>query len=224
MPWSTSRRGAVLYGMLSIAMVLTTTALVRRELTRGTPTSNPPTVRTIEDGARVADDGIVLGDSAARVRIVEFSDFECPFCRQIQSTLATLRAKHPQSVAIVYRHFPLSRIGFAVPAAIAAECAANQGRFEAFAALLFASQDTLARLAMERVAAKAGVPDTARFRTCRSSSAAKRRVDADIAAGLQIGIEATPTLLIGDRLVVGNIPLERLEAMVRASLEANPAR
>ena len=119
----------------------------------------------------------------------------------------------------MYRHFPGSRFGSSLPAAIAAECAAQEGRFVTFAALLFASQDTLVRLPIDAVAAQAGVLDTARFHSCRIGTAARARVMEDMRAAKALGITATPTFLIGDQLFVGEIPGEELEEVVRLAIQ-----
>jgi len=209
-------RGRVdaLWGALALAAVLVTAAFARRTMAGpGNAGTVPP--RRIAGAARLSQAGIIVGDSAAPIRIVEFADFECRHCRQFQKTLAALRARHPKTVAVVYRHWPLSRMGFAFPAAIAAECAAWQGRFEPFAVLLFESQDTLVRLDLEYTAARAGVRDTARFHACRSGPEARARVIEDMLAGKQLGVGGTPTFVVGDILVIGEVSLETLENLVR---------
>jgi protein-disulfide isomerase len=210
----------VLWGVLAVGVILATTVVARRELS--SPPRSPVAAAqgAIAAAPELDDAGILLGDSAAPIKIVEFSDFECRYCRALQPTLAELRRRHPGSVAIVYRHFPLSRVGFAVPAAVAAECAAAQGLFEPFAELLFASQDTLSRLALEKTAHQAGILDTAQFRACRNGQAARARVAEDIAAGMALGITATPTLFFGGQRRVGDVPLDQLESMLGLEIES----
>ncbi|MEJ7810796.1 MAG: thioredoxin domain-containing protein [Gemmatimonadaceae bacterium] len=221
-----------LWGALALAAVLATAAFAREQIARaarpanavGRRTINAIEPRTINDGARIAEAGIIVGDSAAPVRVVEFLDFECRYCQRFQRTLAELRARHPKGVAVVYRHFPISRVGYSLPAAVAAECAAAQGRFESFAELLFAAQDTLARVVLEAAALQAGVSDTARFRACRAGPAARARVDEDIRAATRLGITATPTVLVADQLLVGEVPLEKLELLMRTASKERRVR
>jgi protein-disulfide isomerase len=156
--------------------------------------------------------------------MVVFVDFECTFCRRLHATLRELRAQLHDSLGIVYRHFPVSRVGYAFPAAVAAECAAAQGKFAAFADLLFASQDTLPKLSFERAAAHSGVADATRFRECLTSDGSRRRVSEDIRAGRSVGVDATPTVIIGDQLVVGDLAEKDLIALVRKSASVQPDR
>lgn len=141
----------------------------------------------------------------------------------MQRTLRDLRKQHPHSIAVVYRHFPISRLGFALPAAVASECAA-EGRFEPFADSLFASQDTLSRLDLALLAHKAGVPDTSAFQLCREGPAARARVMHDISVGRSLGVSGTPTLVVGDQLVVGNVTLKSLSELVLRASKAHSVK
>jgi len=158
--------GDVLWCALALSAIGTTVALARGRfgpLAEPDPMSQP---RFVRGGARLAEAGHVLGPLNASVRIVEFADFECPACRALQRTLRELRKRHPGTVAVIYRHYPLAGHFLAMPAAVAAECAAVQGRFESYADLLFEKQDSLNALSWSALAASAGVSDTARFETC----------------------------------------------------------
>jgi protein-disulfide isomerase len=174
---------------------------------QGTSQAAAPTRRAVDGWPRLVSEGARMGDSAAPVQIVEFSDFQCPACGAMRATLAALREKYPDQVAVVYRHFPLQSIHpVARAAAIAAECARTQGKFAAYHDALFASQPELPRQPWTRLAQQAGIPDTARFAACLSSDAAAARVSADAAAGEAIGINATPTLIIDGQLDSGMSP------------------
>jgi protein-disulfide isomerase len=216
-------RSRILWGLLAISVVLATYKIARAEIHRSDKRVTA-SVRTVANGARFAATGIVTGDTRAPVRVVVFWDFECRYCRRFKATLDELLARQPTSVAIVYRHFPISRVGFSVPAAIAAECAAQQGRFDRFSELLFAAQDTLRRLSFEVTAVSADVHDTAAFHACRADPATRRRVDEDVRTGVELGIAATPSVLVGNELFAGEMRLENLEALVRHALTARIAR
>ena len=208
--------GDVLAGAFAIVAIVIAAAIVRRELV--TPAHSEPAGRRLSpnDVADVATGGHLVGPANARLKIIEFSDFQCPACRRLQLTLRELRARHPETVAVIYRHYPLAGHSVAVPAAIASECAAEQNRFEPYADLLFAHQDSLAQQSWEVLAVAAGVPDTARFRTCRADQKVRARIDKDVAMGQRLGIIGTPTLVLGDRMTVGTVPVESLEALLRA--------
>ncbi len=137
----------------------------------------------------------VIGDPKAPVVVREFSDFQCPYCRQFSAqTLPSLLARLPADVRLEYHHFPLEQIHpDARPAAEAAECAGQQGRFQAFHDALFASAAWIGtadtRGALAKVAA--GVDD-------RQGRAA---VDAGVREGERVGVPGTPTLFVNGYLV-----------------------
>jgi protein-disulfide isomerase len=159
--------------------------------------------------------GHVLGEATAPLAIIEFSDFQCPFCRRLQKTIADELARHPGQVSVRYRHYPLIGHSLAFPAAVAAECAARQGHFESLANLIFQHQDSLASIGWTALARRAGVADTVSFALCRKDPEIQRRIAADVAAGQRLGLTGTPALVIGDQLVVGALPLDTLEALLR---------
>lgn len=196
---------------------------------RAIPTTARPALpamqpRLLRDASHFSREGHLLGVAEAPIKIVEFSDFECPFCRRMQRTLRLVRGEYPSSVAVVLRHYPLAGHANALAAAIAAECAAAEGKFERFADLLFEKQDSLGLITWEDAAARSGVADTIAFARCRRGTTARMRVDADIAAGLEIGIAGTPTLIIGDRVHVGVLPRDSLLALLRAVNGDQPLR
>lgn len=163
----------------------------------------------------------MLGDPDAPVKIVEFSDFQCPFCAHVQSHLTVLRQRHPDKVAIVYRHFPLSAIHpHAVTAGIAAECAGEQGRFESYHDVLFQGQEALGVRPWNDFAAEAGVADVERFDECVAEERYRDRLDRDTRAGEEIGVDATPAFLVGNRLIIGTTAAELLDEWVDEAVRA----
>jgi protein-disulfide isomerase len=142
----------------------------------------------------------VVGPPAAPVHIVVFTDFECPYCFEAEQTLAHLREKYGDRVALYYLNYPLPNHVYARPAAVAAMCAAAQGRYAEFHDFLFAHQQELAHANYAEWAAAAGL-DRAAFEACEASGAADQRVDQDIREGIAAGVAATPTFLVNGRLV-----------------------
>ena len=211
-------------GVMVACALVVTAAVVRRDLL-GTPPAAAPgpdlRPRKVENWpALLAGGGQWMGRRDAPVRIVEFSDFQCPFCARAHPVLQAAIRRHPERVAVLYRHFPLDAIHpHARAAAVASECAAAQGRFEAFATLLFARQDALEARPWARFAREAGVPDSAAFARCLVSREAAARVDADARLGATTRIEVTPTLVIDGTLHPG-LPTEaELEALISAASE-----
>jgi len=120
--------------------------------------------------------GVPLGPSNAPVQLVEFSDFECPYCASLHANLKSVLERFPADVAITYVHFPLSMHRFAVPAARVAECAGNQGRFAAMHDLLFEEQNEFGLKPWNEFATDAKVPDLAAFEACIQNKEPVRRV------------------------------------------------
>jgi protein-disulfide isomerase len=154
------------------------------------------------------------GPAAAPVTIVEFSDFECPFCGGLFPTLNTLQKNYPDRVRIVYRQFPLRNIHpRAEKAAEAALCANEQGRFWEMHDSLFGHQDDLGIDALKARAAELKL-NTAAFNACLDSGKQAAAINADIADGMKAGVTGTPTLFINGRKVVGNQPYPAIQAIV----------
>jgi protein-disulfide isomerase len=200
--------------LLVACAVAITAVVVRREVF---PASAGPDMRprAVDDWEQVVSAGRWIGSPRAPVRIVEFSDFQCPFCAQAHPVIEAVRRRHPERVAVLYRHFPLDAIHpHARPAAVASECAGEQGRFAEMASLLFAQQDSLGAKPWARFAAAAGVRDAAAFERCLRDPRMLENVDRDARAGTDIGIEVTPTLVINGTLRPGTVTEAQLDSLV----------
>lgn len=145
--------------------------------------------------------GLREGPANAPVTIVNFSDFQCPFCRRASDYLDRVRARHRDDVTVIYRHFPLHE--FASDAAIAAECANTQGRFEELRRLMFAKRESIGIKSWSSFAAAAGVGDSAAFRVCMRSAEPRAAVVRDSLAGVALEMTGTPTFLINDLRLTG---------------------
>ena len=203
--------------LLVACAVLVTAAVVRREFFPPAAAAAGPSLepRRVADGAALAAEGRVMGDARAPVRVVEFSDFQCPYCAEFARTLRAVRDRHPGVVSIVYRHLPLDAIHpHARAAALAAECAGEQGRFEALHDALFAGQAGIGTRPWEAFAREAAVPDSAAFTRCMAEGRLLARVDRDAAAARAAGMDVTPTLVIGDTLRPGVMDEAALESWI----------
>jgi predicted DsbA family dithiol-disulfide isomerase len=165
----------------------------------------------------VAADGPSRGPANAPITIVEFSDFECPFCRRAGPVVTELLQKYPEQVRVVYRHLPLESIhSRARPAALASACAEDQGRFWEFHDAVFAS-DALADADLRAHAEATGL-DLARYDTCLAQGTHEARIDADIAAAREVGISGTPAFLVNGVLLTGAQPIEAFERVIDREL------
>jgi protein-disulfide isomerase len=152
------------------------------------------------------------GPTDAKVTIVEFSDFQCPFCERFYTqTYALIRSTYGDRVRFVYRHYPLTSIHpDALPSALAAECAKEQGKFWEYHDYLFSHQNNLSRDALISYATTVGVPDVKQFTTCFDEQKYLSTIQTDIkdANGYCFGTCGTPTFFINGNIFVGAQPYE----------------
>ena len=229
----TDRLWRVLAVVTASCIVLITAILVRNTIwpsmavempvgatmpTREGPAPPQPPVE-VDDWKRVAGRGHRIGPLDAAVTIVEFSDFECPACRRFATeTFPALQQRFPGQVSLLYRHYPLRSHLAALPAARAAECAAAQGRFEAFHDVLFAQGDSLRALAFGWLAKEAGVADLPSFDRCAKSTARVPAIEMDLAEVRRIGGQGTPTLVVNGMLVRPPYSPAALSGHIQAAL------
>ena len=162
------------------------------------------------------------GPSDAWVTIVEFSDFQCPYCGAAEPTIEQVLALHPADVRLVYKHFPLPQHANARSAANAAECARAQGTapdgdFWAMHDLLFAHQGALGAASLAGYASQIAGLDTVAWQACFDARLFDARVQADEDLGVSVGVNGTPTFAINGEPLVGAQPLDTFEAKVEAA-------
>jgi protein-disulfide isomerase len=171
----------------------------------------------------IAANGPQRGASAPVVTIVEFSDFQCPFCRRAGPVLEQVLDRYPEDVQLVYRHLPLDSIHpRARPAAIASICAEEQGRFWDFHDAIFAGPNALEDGDLRALGEQVGL-DLAAYDSCMDSEAHSRRVDADIAAARGAGITGTPAFLVNGVLLRGAQPFAAFDRIITHELAAAKA-
>ncbi len=162
-----------------------------------------------------------IGPSTASVTITEFSDFECPACRRLYGALSSIRARHGGDVAIVYRNYPLYDLHpFARPAAIAAQCAAQQGQFAAYHDYLFEHQDSLRNIKWTQLATRLGVADTTAFATCLVAPATMAKLRRDSLDAAALDIPGTPLVLLNQWLYRGAPSPQVLDSAITRELAA----
>lgn len=167
----------------------------------------------------VAPDDPVLGSANAPVTVVEFSDFQCPFCQRVMPTLKQLRETYGDRVRIVWKDFPLTSIHpQAFKAAEAGQCAREQGKFWEYHDRLFANQQALDPEFLKKYASDTGL-DTAKFNACLDSAKYAERVQAQMGVGNQLGVSSTPSVFVNGRMVSGAQPYEVFTAIIDEELE-----
>lgn len=192
-------------------------------------TNTPPAVVTGDQpGGQVAaqpvqpttDDDHVRGKQDAAVTLIEYSDFECPFCQSFSGSVAQALQEFPNDVRLVYRHFPLEQIHpNSLKAAEASECAAEQGKFWEMHDQLFAlqGQSGFNVEGFKQAAVRLRL-NTGQFNTCLDSGKYNGKVIAQQSSGLSAGVEGTPTTFVNGVAVRGAVPYENLKAAITDAL------
>lgn len=166
----------------------------------------------------VADHNPTFGPEDAKVTIIEFSEFQCPFCRRVQDTLANLRDKYKNQVRFVYKHYPLPFHPEAEPSAIAAQAAHNQGKFWEYSEKLWENQANLSAKLYTEVAEELGL-DMEKFNADLKDEKTAQVVAKDLEDGQAAGASGTPYFLINGQGVSGALPQDVFEQAIEQVLE-----
>jgi protein-disulfide isomerase len=163
------------------------------------------------------DPTMVKGPATAPVTVIEWSDYECPFCQRAQDVLQRLQAEFPDTVRFVFKDFPLRTHPNALPAALAARCAGAQGRFWEYHDLLFVAQPDLSRDHLIGYARRLGL-DTPPFTECLDTGRYRDAILAEQREGREAGVRATPTFFINQRKFEGTLPLDEFRDAIKQAL------
>ena len=159
----------------------------------------------------------VRGVASAPVTIIEFSDYQCPFCARVNPALEQVRKTYGDKVKIVFKDFPLPNHPQAPKAAEAAHCAGEQGKYWEMHDHLFANQRALNVPELKQYAATLGL-DAAKFNQCLDSGKHAGLVAAGTAQGERMGVNSTPTLYINGRPLIGAQPFEAFKQIIDEEL------
>ncbi len=171
--------------------------------------------------APTIDDDVILGQADAPVTLIEFGDYECPFCKKMfDESEPQIRKEYIETgkVRMVYRDFPLSFHPSAMPAAEASECAKEQGKFWLYHDALFNRQAQLATLNYVTLATELGL-NAAEFKTCVETHKYKSEIEKDYQDGVAAGVDGTPATFVNGKLVSGAQPYAVFKAEIEAALK-----
>lgn len=171
----------------------------------------------------VTADDYIRGDENAPVTIIEYSDFECPYCERFHPTMLEVMEKYDGKVRWIFRHFPLSFHPNAKPAALAAECAGEQGKFWEFADKLFENRETLGDDLYTKLATDLGL-NIATFGDCYTSEKYSDKIDSQAQGGGAAGVSGTPGTFVIDSdgnaiPIKGALPFASVAAAIDSALE-----
>jgi protein-disulfide isomerase len=179
-----------------------------------------PDVRPPAQEIPIPEHTPTFGPEDAKVTIVEFSDFECPYCARAVPAIDEIKEKYGDKVRVAFRHFPLSFHKQARPAAEYAQCASEQDKFWEMHDAIFENQGQLAgETALADAAKKAGLDEEA-LSACLSSGRAGQAIDMDLGTGQKVGVEGTPSFFINGRPYDGAISGPAFAAAIEQELAA----
>ena len=176
--------------------------------------SPPVFVTELDDGVSPAK-----GSANPRVTIVEISDFECPFCKQVQGALKQIVESYGSDVRLVFKNLPLEGHRNSFPAARAAYCAAAQDRFWQFHDALFSAQD-LSPPMLEQIASTLGLAPE-KFKTCLNSEQSRAAIVKDLEAAKLFRIDSTPSFIINGKLIKGALSFADFQKIIEQELSRN---
>ena len=189
----------------------------------GAPSAPAAPSAGVTDMKLLADDDAVLGEDNAPVTIVEFSDYECPFCGKFhQQTLPQINENYIKTgkVKLIYRDFPLGFHQQAQKAAEAAECAGEQNKYYEMHDKLFIDGVQGGVESFKKFAANIGL-DTNKFNSCLDSGAMASEIQKDMSDGAQYGVTGTPGFFINGQLVSGAQPYQVFAQAIEQALAAD---
>ena len=157
------------------------------------------------------------GLASARVQLVVFSDFQCPYSAQVRRLLHRLGELYPATLRIVLRNFPLDQHAQARGAAEASVCAAEQNKYWQYYDILFENNEALEAADLRRYAGQAEMNVQA-FDTCLASPRPKSAVAEDEAEAMRVGVRATPVLFVNGKRITGVLPLPLMQAIIDREL------
>jgi protein-disulfide isomerase len=168
--------------------------------------------------ASVAAVGPARGENRAAITIVEFADFQCPFCSEVEGTLRSVLANHPDDVKLVFRNLPLPSLHpNATVAAEAGVCADRAGKFWQMHDAMFASQDKLDAAALKDTAKGLGL-DLDNFAACLTDPTTQSTLEADERMAQELNVTSTPFFFVNGRPMGGSKPAEEFESIIAEEL------
>ena len=169
---------------------------------------------------QITDDDHVRGPANAPVTVLEYGDYECPYCRGAARDVRRMLDLYPESIRFVFRNFPIPQLHpHAEQAAEAAEAAAAQGRYWEMYGLLLRPSSLLDLDSLLSYAGELGL-DADRFGKEVTGGAYAARIERDVREGVRNGVNATPKFYVDGQRIDGKFPLEGLEDTIRASVRA----
>lgn len=205
-------------GLATVALIAGAVFLLSK------PSSGPSSAPANKDvlGVLVKDDSIKIATDSAKVTIVEFSDYQCPACKSANPTIKQILNDYPGKVNFVYRHFPLAQHKNAIPAALAAEAAGQQGKYWEMHDKIFDGQDTWGESdnapdIFAGYAKDLGL-DMEKYNRDRSDNKFRDKINRDYQDGITLGVNSTPTFFMGSQKLPGALSYDQFKSKIDSEL------
>lgn len=202
---------------LAIAVVL-----VRRELVPASVAEGPSAVKMSAaqlNSLRNAATTVV--DAPGSLEIIEFMDFECPFCKMFAQSIDSVRSEPESAITIRLLNYPIAGHPFARDAARVAECAGSVGKLDEFMRLAYRRQSVVSTGKISELVDSLDLSSSTSYVDCLRGDAVDGRIDRQMAVGQTIKVEGTPTIIIGGVRLTGTPTTQQLRAMARASRQGS---
>jgi protein-disulfide isomerase len=216
-----SKRPTDVLANIGTALLVACTLLVLAAELRARLTQSPElpaSAQRVENWAALTGEGSRIGSADAPIRVVVFSDYQCPACAALDTALERLQQEGAQTghrFAVLYRHFPLTAIhAQAVSAALAVECAAEQNSFLEMHRALYREQQSLAQAEWRTIATEAGVSDIEEILDCIGSERLLSRVTTDADVARSLNLPGTPAVIVDGLLLPPGATLDRIGRLI----------
>ncbi|MCL5031300.1 MAG: DsbA family protein [Bacteroidetes bacterium] len=201
--------------ILVICALIVTFLIVRKEFLTGDQTINISSVDNWKE--LITHDG-KIDTNSPKVYLIEFFDYECPYCNTLDATLDTIQSKYNDKIKIIRYHFPLNIHPLAYRAAIAAECASKQDYFDMYHKELMRNQYKLNSINFTEVARQIGIKDIGKFQKCVDHEETADIIAKNVQLAKEYKITGTPTLIINDKMISGVINSKTIEKIIKEFL------
>jgi len=198
--------------ILVICALIVTILVVRRELFLRQNNLSYQIVK-ISNWEILLSGGQIVGNRSAAVYIVEFFDYECPYCKEMEMVLKKLINKYKGKVSLIRYNFPLPGHKYSYDAAVASLCASNQGKYESFHEILIREKTFDGR--WDSLAVLAEIQDILSFRKCLLDKDARNRIQNEINIAKRFNIQSVPTIVINGYMIQGMISEEQLDKLIQ---------
>lgn len=210
-------------GIVAIATGIIAIAVVRARLGEFGP-REPPPLLDVSEYVQLASTGHRLGPTDASVLIVVFSDYACGYCSELHGTLNVLRARYPQHLAVIVKHFVEPAFPASYLIALGAECAGEQSWFPEYDEAAYSNSPLIHYSdGAVRIAERAGVPDLQEFGNCVASHRYAETLTLHHRQGKELEVVYTPTLLVNGHLVVGSPDIDDLDRLIASQFTGRVA-